>query len=229
MKRTFGLLSLAASGAFALGLGVGGFGGVALPAGEMANNTWVGYGGGMEASSQLGVKLLLEVTPVLGLEAAGAYQPDFRFNHPEELYYNTRSTVPSIPMTFGAHLKYRSGSLAVYGGGGAGYYLSRVKFSDYVLGPNGTEIPWETTAAINAPGFYASAGVLMAFGKFALDVNPRYTFVLNEGEYDYTYEWGGGTQAQAGPGSSGSGSGTYYKPWNDSYFNVLVGVNYYFM
>lgn len=230
MSKTFllGAWALTLAGAAsAVTFGVGGFGGVALPTGDMAYGTW----GGTDMSSQLGVKVMMDVTPLFGLEAAGAYQPGYHFNHREEIPDGMDPTVQAIPLTLGANLKYAHGPLAVYGGGGGGYYLSAVRFSgNGYEGTNAKPAPWETTANVNAPGFYGSCGFAVTFGKFAVDVNPRYTYILNRGEYPYEYEWETETAKTAGTVLPwGSGSGTYVKDWNDSHFDILLGVDYYFM
>ncbi|MEE9456666.1 MAG: hypothetical protein V3W11_05920, partial [bacterium] len=63
-----------------------------------------------------------------------------------------------------------------------------------------------------------------AFGRFALDVSPRYNVIFNDGRFDME-AWGW------------SPNGNKYfiqamginKDYNDTYLDVLVGVNYYFM
>jgi hypothetical protein len=209
---------LAATGALALGLGVGGFGGVALPTGDMADEDH----GDMETSPKFGGKFLLEPIPLLELEAAVAYHTGHHFKDWTDVAGVEEPSTKVVPITFGANVKYQSDVLGVYVGGGFGYYLSTVGISGATVVPIIGAVSWSSDTNVNSFGLYWSGGVLLRFGRVAVDINPRYNYLLNDGTYDVTYNWSWG-------GFTGSGTDTYEKDWKDTYVDIIVGVNYYFL
>jgi hypothetical protein len=226
MKRQLVVfLSLMACTAWSIGLGVGGFGGVALPTGDMAaedddtNGDW--DASELGSSPLLGGKILLEVIPMLELEAAVAYHT----GHPSDVFTDVsgidETSATIVPITFGANVKYKTGLLGVYGGGGLGYYFESVEADGNTVTPLG-EYSFEGTTDANGFGLYVSGGVLFNFGKLALDVNPRYHYIMNDGDVEYTatYEW---------QGFQWSDTETAEKTFGDTYVDIRAGVDYFFL
>jgi len=218
MRLVAFLLVCGAGGACALGLGVGGFGGVAFPMGDMADEEH----GDMNASPAFGGKCTLDLTSLFGVEAAVGYHFGHHFKDWEDTPGVEEPSTKVVPITFGANVKYEAGRLGVYAGGGFGYYLGTVGFSGVITVPVFGDVTYSADTNVNALGFYGGGGVLVKFGRLALDVNPRYHYILNDGTYDYTVHWNWS-------GISGSETGTYEKDWNDSYVDIRCGVDYFIL
>jgi hypothetical protein len=208
-KAIFLLLTFAAAGAFAMGFGAGAFGGIALPMGDMASDE----NGNMTMSPKFGGKLILEPLPVVDVEVGFAYhlghgQKDWES---EEGMDEPKMTV--IPITVGANYKLAFGNAGCYFGGGAGYYMEKIKFSGVMM-----DVNYTAELTVNKPGVYVGGGFTYAFGKLCLDVNPRYNYVMNKGDYDVTITAEGIEATE-----------TMEKDWNDTFVDVLFGVDYFFM
>ena len=75
---------------------------------------------------------------------------------------------------------------------------------------------------IAANSTIVTGGFRYYFGKFALDAGPRFNYVLNDGTYDVDMEYNVGF-------FRGSVPFEVEKGFNDSFVDILVGANYYFM
>jgi hypothetical protein len=202
--------------AYGIGLGAGGFGGIALPMGDMAaeddpeSEAW--EGGDLGMSPKFGGKLLIGVLPALDVEVAVGYH----LNHPMKHWEDGGLEEPKtriIAITFGADYKLMFGAPGVYFGGGAGYYMQKTKETGEWEGE-----PVEIDMSINKPGIYFGGGFLYSLGKLALDVNPRFNYVMNSGDYDVDITVGGEKSTD-----------TVKKDYSDMFVDILFGVNYYFM
>jgi hypothetical protein len=208
-------LGLFAASAYSIGLGAGGFGGIALPMGSMASEDdettedWDGFDLGM--SPKFGGKVLIGVIPALDVEVAFAYHLKHEEKNPDE--GSDPYTVKIIPITFGANYKLMFDAMGVYFGGGGGFYMEKMEWSGDLMG-----IPLEMTATINKPGIYFGGGFMYSFGKLALDVNPRFNYVMNSGDVDVEITAGGETMTD-----------TVKKDFSDTFVDVLFGVDYFFM
>jgi hypothetical protein len=224
---------IAAGAAHGLGIGAGAFGGAALPTGGMAADLAlyypyspsggnVGYDGGdMKASAKLGARAYLGVLPGLEVEAAFAYH----FNHPQKDWNIPNVDEPSyriIPITAGANYVVPVGPVALYGGGGGGYYLAKGTLGGSLDVPPFGDVKFTGDMNVNKPGFYVGGGLRYYLGKFSLDVGPRFNYVMNDGTYDVDVEYNVG-------GFRGSIPFEVEKGFNDSFVDILVGANYYFM
>jgi len=212
------VLTGAAAAALGLGLGVGGFGGVALPTGDMADQDH----GDMKASPKFGGKVLLDITPMFEVEAAVGYHTGHHLKDWEDTTGIEEPSTKVVPITAGMNVKYVVGPLGVYAGGGFGYYLATIGSTGVLAIPLVGNVAYSADTNVNGLGFYGSGGVLVRFGKLAVDINPRYNYVVNDGTYDYTLKWDWN-------GIGGTEHGTYEKDWKDSYVDVLFGVDYFFM
>ena len=225
--------TLAASGAYALSFGAGAFGGAALPTGGMAadlvlyyqytpSGGSVGYkGGDMKASPKMGARAYLGVLPGLEIEAAFGYH----FNHPQKDWNVPIFDEPSyriIPITAGANYVIPVGPIALYAAGGGGYYLAKGTLRGSFKVPLFGDVKLSGDMNVNKPGFYAGGGLRYYLGKFSLDVGPRFNYVMNDGTYDVDMEYNVG-------GFGGSVPFEVEKGFNDSFVDILVGVNYYFI
>jgi len=208
-KAIFLLLTFAAAGAFAMGIGAGAFGGIALPMGDMASEDY----GDLGMSPKFGGKLILEPLPVVDVEVAFGYHLGHTFKDWEDIEGVDEPTVTIIPITVGANYKLAFGNAGCYFGGGGGYYMEKYEMSGVLLG-----VPYTAKADINKPGVYVGGGFTYAFGKLCLDVNPRFNYVMNKGDFDVTVTAGGEEI-----------TGTDEKDWSDTFVDVLFGVDYFFM
>lgn len=221
-----------ASACYAVSVGVGVFGGAALPTGKMG--TWESpvegsretslTGSDMGLSPKFGAKAIIGFGHGWEAEAAVAYHlghgvKDWQDN---DFLEEPKSTL--IPITVGANYHYNFGNLGLYAGAGGGYYLEKFKGGVWWNAAFREPEYFTTDVSFNGPGLYFGGGVTYAFGRFALDVGPRYTVVFNDTRFDMV-------------GSGWSPSGSKYgiqrsgveKDYNDTYVDVLAGVNYYFM
>jgi hypothetical protein len=211
------LLGLVAASAYGIGMGFGGFGGIALPMGDMAAEDdemaegW--QGGDLGMSPKFGGKVLIGVMPMLDVEVAFAYHLNHKMKNWEEEEGIDEPKTTIIPITFGANYKLMFDSMGVYFGGGAGFYMEKMTQSGTILG-----IPYEAEASINKPGIYFGGGFMYSFGKLALDVNPRFNYVMNSGDVEVDMTAEGETETV-----------TVTKDYKDMYVDVLFGVDYFFM
>ena len=224
-----------ASACFAVGVGVGAFGGVAMPTGKMG--TWEvsdvparqpGYspftGSDMALSPKFGAKAIIGFWRGLEAEAAVAYHLGHGVKDWEENDFLEEPKSTLIPVTVGANYRFNFGKLGLYAGAGGGYYFEKLKGGVWWNTALREPEYFTTDVSLNGPGLYVGGGVTYAFGRFALDVSPRYNVIFNDGPFD-----------MEGWGWSPSGN----KPWiqamgidkdyKDMYVDVLIGVNYYFM
>ncbi|MGD8717513.1 MAG: hypothetical protein PVH29_01705 [Candidatus Zixiibacteriota bacterium] len=224
---------LAAGSVYGIGVGLGGFGGVSLPLGDMAADRNVFYqytgtggqvgfeGGEMKAAVKLGTRALVAVLPYLEIEGGFAYH----LNYPQQDWDVPSFDEPTyriIPITVGANYVYRHGPTAFYAGGGAGYYLAKGTLSaTFNLPPYG-DVEFSGDMTANNLGFYGGGGFRYHFGNFSLDAGPRFHYVPNEGTYDVDMKYG------IGP-FGGSVPFEVEKGFNDTFVDVVVGVNYYFI
>jgi hypothetical protein len=221
-----------ASACFAVGVGVGVFGGVAMPTGKMA--TWensIGElgdnpltGSDMALSPKFGAKAIIGFGRGWEAEAAVAYHLGHGVKDWQENDFLEEPKSTLIPVTVGANYRFNFGKLGLYAGAGGGYYFEKLKGGILTMPATMDATYFTTDVSLNGPGLYVGGGVTYAFGRFAFDVSPRYNVIFNDGRFDME-AWGW------------SPNGNRYfiqamgidKDYNDTYLDVLVGVNYYFM
>ena len=223
---------LSASACFAVSVGVGVFGGAALPTGKMG--TWESpdgdsreislTGSDMTLSPKLGAKAIIGFGRGGEAEAAVAYHLGHGVKDWQENDFLEEPKSTLIPITVGANYRFNFGKLGLYAGAGGGYYLEKFKGGVWWDAAFREPEYFTTDVSLNGPGLYFGGGVTYAFGRFALDLSPRYNVVFNDGRFDME-GWG------RSPGGSKHliryiGVEKYY---NDTYLDVLTGVNYYFM
>ncbi len=208
---------LTAATAYGVGFGFGGFGGIALPMGSMAaeddEQSEALEGGDLGMSPKFGGKVLIGVMPALDVEVAFAYHLNHKQKNWETIEGIGEPKTTLIPITFGANYKLMFDGMGVYFGGGGGFYMEKVQDTVAFLAA-----PVLFELSMNKPGFYVGGGFLYSFGNLALDVNPRFNYIMNSGDYDVDLTVDGETI-----------SFPITKDYKDMYVDVLFGVNYYFM
>ncbi|UCH79105.1 MAG: hypothetical protein JSU81_03920 [Candidatus Coatesbacteria bacterium] len=230
MWKIIAAAAATAATAHGLGFGVGAFGGVALPEGDLAaqDGRVIGYGslegGDAGSSAAWGGKALASITPALGVEFAVAYHPNHGTKNWEEHRWLDEPKLTLVPITLGGRYSFAVGTGRVYVGAGGGYFLETVG----LYGGWGAAESFiaRGDVNINAPGAYVAAGLTYRLGKLELEAGPRVIEVWNKGEYDYTYEV---TKIFPPTFETEVRSADIYKGFNDRFINVLVGVNYYFL
>ncbi len=210
-------LGLVAATAYGIGFGFGGFGGIAIPIGDMASEdvvTTEGWeGGDLGVSPKFGGKVLIGFIPELDVEVAFAYH----VNHKEKDWVDIagidepKTTI--IPITFGANYKLMFDNMGVYFGGGGGFYMEKLEDTGVY-----ETVPFSLELKVNKPGVYFGGGFLYSFGNLALDISPRFNYIMNDGDYDLDVTVGSTTQ-----------SFTVTKDYKNMYVDVHFGVNSYFM
>jgi len=212
MRKLVILLALATASAYGIGMGAGVFGGVALPMGDMAAKE---DGSDLGMSPEFGGKVLIGVLPALDVDIAFGYHLGHKMKDWEDIAGVDEPKVTIIPITVGADYKFMFGeSMGAYVGGGAGYYMEKFKIGGEIF-----DVTYTATFDINKPGIYVGGGFVYKFGKFAVDVNPRFNYIMNSGDYDVTVEFADGETQ----------TGTETKDWKDMYVDVRFGVDYFFM
>ncbi len=208
------LALLFVNSAYAVGLEVGTFGGVAVPTGGMRTE------GGFElrSSPDINVAALIGFSKYFGLEIRGGYQ----FNHPPRTKeYDWAEYTWVIPINVGGNLKTTRGNLGFSLSGGLGYYFLQTKLIGTIrpIGVCDTGFgnrAYPARVNIYAPGVYSGISISYLFGKFALVFNPRFNYVFNSGTYDGKEIRGDGVERTV----------PVTKGWNDPYFELLLGVTY---
>jgi len=191
----------------AVGLGVGLFGGYALPSGDML----AGDGFDLRPSPVLGVRAFFDVHKHFGADVAAAY--DFNFPPGVKGYEEYAEITELLPVNVGAYYKLEVARFRFSAGGGAGYYVMKTKVvTSAERIDSGFGIRRPVRVSFNAPGLYAGGAASYTFGKFAATLAPRYHYIFNSGEYDGETIYGGTL--------------TVEKSWDDSYFEILAGVTY---
>ncbi len=224
-------LLLAAASAHGIGVAVGVFGGAAIPTCRMAtrpgaggSNIYFSAGADLGLSPKLGVKVTVGTWRNLEAEAAVAYHLGHAVKDWQDNAYVEEPKNTLIPVTAGANYRLQFGAFSLYAGGGGGYYFEKLKGGLSWNYGNMEIIYYATDTSLDGPGLYAGGGVTYAFGPFAIDVNPRYNVIFNEGSYNIE-----------GPGWAPVGrryviqASDVPKNYNDTYLDIYFGVNYYFM
>jgi len=191
----------------AVGLGVGLFGGYALPSGDMLAED----GFDLRPSPALGARAFFDIRDYLGIDVAAAY--NFEFTPGVKFYEERAENTELVPVNVGAYYKAEVARFRFSAGGGAGYYFFKTK----VLPPMestdaGFGVARPVRVTINAPGLYGGGTASYMFGKFGVTLAPRYHYIFNSGEYEGEITYGGDL--------------TVEKYWDDSYFEMLAGVTY---
>ncbi|HUU57565.1 MAG TPA: hypothetical protein VMW93_09500 [bacterium] len=216
---------ISAAACLALDVGVGVFGGAAMPTGKMGTAGWTPYeGSNLSWSPKVGAKAIVGLWHGLQAEAAVGYH----LGHPpkdwQENDFVEEPASTLVPVTVGANYRFDFGNLGLYAGAGGGYYFEKLK----------SAISWNygyqefiyvsTDVSLNGPGVYFGGGVTYALGPLEVDFSPRYNVVFTPATFD-----------MEGWGWAPSGRRYYIqatgleKDYDDTYVDVLVGVNYYFM
>jgi hypothetical protein len=221
-----------ASASFAVGVGIGVFGGVAMPTGKMA--TWensIGElgdnpltGSDMALSPKFGAKAIIGFGRGWEAEAAVAYHLGHGVKDWQENDFLEEPKSTLIPVTVGANYRFNFGDLGLYAGAGGGYYFEKLKGGVWWNTAFREPEYFTTDVSLNGPGLYVGGGVTYALGRFALDVSPRYNVIFNDSRlYMEGFGW-----IPSGKKFLFQFSGVE-KDYNDTYLDVLVGVNYYFI
>jgi len=191
------------------GVAIGVFGGFALPMGDMAAED---NGGDLGMSPKLGGKVLISPIPALDIDMGFAYHIGHKFKDWEPVPGIDEPNTSMLNATFGLNYKYMFGDAGVYVGGGGGYYMEHYSMSGVIMG-----VDYTVEYDLGKPGIYFGGGFLYKFGKVALDVSPRFNYVLNKGDFDVKYTFGNGDpQTQ-----------TATKDFNDTFFDLLFGVDFF--
>jgi hypothetical protein len=216
---------ISAAAAVALDVGVGLFGGAAVPVGKMGTEGMIQYdGSNLSWSPNVGAKAVIGIWRGLSAEAAVGYH----IGHPpkdwQENDFVEEKASTLVPITVGASYGLDFGNFGVYAAAGGGYYLEKLK--SIVWWNYGTQEPVyvSTDISLDSPGIYVGGGLTYAFGRFALDVSPRYNVIFNDGPFDME-GWG---WSPSGNRYLIQASGVE-KDYNDTYLDISAGVNYYFM
>jgi hypothetical protein len=244
-------ISFITASAAAAGVGVGLYGGAALPVGGLASSD-LGYfnwliqdnpgsehdlvdvqgltltGGDAAPCPAAGVKLLVDVAAWLDVEAGAFY----RFNRSR--HANAKSAVESAEAKItgalaGANFKRDLGPFHARVGGGAGYYFTEVSL--YASGEGRSGFVYsrvytlDKSVAFSAPGGFVSAALSYPLSeKISTDLTSRYHRVANGGVYDVRVHETYGYEP-------------YYeheyvfetplrKAYDDQFVDILVGVTY---
>ena len=192
-----------------LGLGIGVFGGYAVPAGGMAADE----GFDLRSSTALTARALIGVTNYLALEVGGGYHVKYP---PQKEEHGFAEFTEAFPVNAGVELGLRKLSFRFSGSAGVGYYIINTKLvGDIDSGDMGFgNRPYATYVSINAPGVYAGAGASYLLGKFAFTFAPRFNYIFNSGTYEGTIT------------GEPDRKTTETKDWNDSYLEIMAGVIY---
>jgi len=226
---------ISAAACFAVDVGVGVFGGVAMPTGKMA--TWevpdvspgrpdytALTGSDMALSPKFGAKAIIGFWRGLEAEAAVAYHIGHPVKDWEENDFLEEPKSTLIPVTVGANYRFNFGKAGLYAGAGGGYYFEKLKGGVWWNTAFSEPEYFTTDVSLNGPGLYVGGGVTYALGPLELDFSPRYNVIFNDGRFD-----------MEGWGWTPSGNKFLIqaigidKEYNDTYVDVLVGLNYYFM
>ena len=194
-------------GTYGMGLAVGVFGGSAVPTGGMAAEESFD----LRPSTALGVRAFFDIHEHFGADLAAAYNFNFP---PRTKRYQWAETTELLPVNVGAYYKVEAGSFRFSPGGGVGYYFLTTKIASTIKGYDSGfgNVQYPVEVSINAPGIYGGAAFSYLLGRFALAVTPRFHYIFNSGEYDGEIIYGGNR--------------TVVKEWDDSYFEILIGVKY---
>jgi hypothetical protein len=174
--------------------------------------------GDLGMSPKFGGKVILEPLPVVDVEVAFGYHLGHTFKDWEDIEGMDEPKVTIIPVTVGANYKFAFGNAGCYFGGGAGYYMEKAKFSGVMDIETPEPITYTAEVSMNKPGVYVGGGFVYNFGKLCLDVNPRFNYVMNKGDYDVTMTAEGVEATE-----------TMEKDYTDMFVDVLFGVDYFFM
>ncbi|MEE9456665.1 MAG: hypothetical protein V3W11_05915 [bacterium] len=208
----------AVSAAWGLGLGIGVFGGAAVPLGAMAGegitlapHDEVGHLG---SSWKVGGKTLLGLIPRLELEAAAAYHAGHATEHVDNPQVPGAEGTTLVPVTAGANYKILAGPSPAYVSAGAGYYRQKSAYVGFMSRQSRTFL-YRAEITIRGPGFYVGGGFGLGAGPFTFAFEPRLHVILNKGDHTTTYDAGGATYEVETK-----------KDYNDVYVDLLFGVNY---
>jgi len=148
-----------AGNALAIGLTVGGGGGILLPLGDLADSYKLGYGFGGGAT--------IGVLPFLGIDVNFGYYLGMKSKAVEGLVEEGAYKMTIIPITFGVRYNIISGGTFVpYAGGGGGFYLMKVKNSG-------------DAESYNKPGFYFGGGMdYFISDKLCINFGAKFNIVM---------------------------------------------------
>jgi hypothetical protein len=216
---------VSAAAAVALDVGAGVFGGAALPTAKMGTEGLVPYDGSNLAwSPKVGGKVIIGLWRGLEAEAAVGYH----LGHPpkdwQENDFVEEKASTLVPITVGANYGLDFGKLGLYAAVGGGYYFQKLK--SVVWWNYGFQEPEyvSTEISLNGPGLYAGGGVTYALGPLEIDFSPRYNVIFTPASFDMEgFGW-----APSGRRSYIQATGIE-KDYDDTYVDVLVGLNYYFL
>lgn len=225
--KSFTLIMLWGAVAGAISVSGGVYGGAAVPVGDTAGdddyNTEALEGAELAASPVLGARVVLGVLPHLGVEGAFAFHTG---HHPDnddwKQIEGMEEPVATLwPLTVGVNVLAPVGNAALYGSAGVGYYLTHYEARGETQTPFG-EGDYSAELDYDEPGFYLGAGVEVRVGDFAFHADPRFHYIFSNDDYDVDYNIRVG-------GFSYSESYEVEKDFNDTFVNVTVGVDYYFL
>jgi hypothetical protein len=186
---------------------------VGLNAGGVFPRGDLDWWGNLDPGSGGGVRLFVKPWPFGEFEFGGDYQRFFGTPRPAE------GTV--IPLRGGFNLVADEGRYAIRCGGGVGYYVFKATAYGWVTISSNEEQPeydWIPTwgkVTLSGPGLYYGSAVSLKFGRWSLDITPRWNYIFNEGSY------------------TGKAAGEYEGaeldfdlPYNCTYAEAVLGVSY---
>jgi hypothetical protein len=224
VRSIIAAFAFAAVSAYGWTVGCGVFGGAALPTGKMGTAGLTSYeGGNLSWSPKVGAKAVIGLWRGVQAEGAFAYHVGHGPKDWQENDFVEERASTLVPVTIGANYRLDLGKLGLYVGAGGGYYFEKLKsgvwwhygYQEYVY--------FSTDVSLNGPGLYVGGGVTYAIGPLEVDVSPRYNVVFTPSSFD-----------MEGWGWSSAGRRIYVqavgveKDYDDTYADLLVGVNYYF-
>jgi opacity protein-like surface antigen len=211
-------LAMAATSAYGIGLGAGGFYALSMPMGDVADlykMNIIGFGG----------KVMVGVMPMLNVDVGFGYHMKYKNNQelviPSEgpggaalAYDDENWYLTTIPITFGASYPMSFGNMGVYFGGGGAFVMETAHYE--VLDATSATLTTESESE-SKPGFYAGGGFKYYItDKLALDVNPRWMMVLDAKE-------------AAADDPNTPENETVAETSNSMFIDFLIGVDYAFM
>jgi hypothetical protein len=206
-----------AGATYAAGLGVGVFGGYAVPTGGMAAEESFD----LRPSAVIGGEIQIGIHRNVEVDLGAGYEVNYAARRTNIYNPWTRNTT-AFPIRAGAKAKTTLRSISLFVCGGVGYYFLKTKVLSWIeyyddSGFQGWAYPVEVN--LFGPLIYGGVGVAYPFGKFALTLMPRFNYVFNSGTHEGTMEEtvGGVTIKREVPVN---------KNWDDSYFEITAGVVY---
>ena len=202
---------------YAISLGVGVFGGYAVPTGGMAAEGSFD----LRPSAVIGGEMQIGIHRNVEVDLGAGYEVNYAARRTNIYNPWTRNTT-AFPIKAGAKAKTTLGNISLFVCGGVGYYFLKTKVLSWIENYDDSGFQgWAYPVEVNlfGPLLYTGFGATYPFGKFALTLMPRFNYVFNSGTHEGTMEETvGGVTIKRGVSVN--------KDWNDSYFEITAGVVY---